>query len=371
MKCTLISENFKRALTLTERSTSKDLTLPILSSFLISADKNILKIIGTNLEIGIETSLRGSIQEAGKIAVPAKILLSYISTLPKDQKITIESNGNDLTIQTDVQKTIFKGYQGEDFPPFPTPEELFRVRLKKDNLIQVLSKTLISTSKSNIKPELASIFFLLERGVLTIASTDSFRLTEERLRPIAQSSKNQKETFLLPSRTAEELIKILEYGDQQEVDLALGKGEILIKYNDTALYSRLTEGSFPEYQPLIPKKYITTMILSKKTFIGHIRRASIFTNKLNGITLRIRDNGECEVEGINRDIGEYRASFKADIKGSPITIVFNYHYLLEGLESFQEDQLLLGFNNESQPLLIRPVPREDTLYIVMPMKGTV
>lgn len=370
MKCSVVSENFKKALLLVERSTSKDLTLPILSSFLISTESGSLRITGTNLEVGIETNIRSTIQDNGKVAIPARTLSSYISTIPKDEKIILESKDIDLIIHTQTQKTILKGYAQDDFPPFPQIKDLYKLSVKKQDIIQVISRNLISVSKSNIKPELASMYFVLDKDILIIASTDSFRLSEERIKPTAFSPKIARESFLLPLRTCEELIKLLEYGEGEEVIFFIGKGELCIRYNDTNLYSRLTEGNFPDYQQIIPKKFITQVTISRSVLAGHIKRASIFSNKLQAISLTFSpETGDCVIESNNRDIGEYKATMKAEIQGDKLSIVFNYHYLLEGIDIYSDDSLFFGFNNESQPLLIRPVKKEESLYVVMPMKG--
>jgi DNA polymerase-3 subunit beta len=372
MKCTILSDNFKKALSLVERSTGKNLTLPILSSFLIDAEIGALKIIGTNLEIGIETIIRGTIQEQGKIAIPARALSSYISTIPKDEKITLESKDTDLIVKTQTQKTVFKGYQQDDFPPFPQIKDIYKLSIKKTDIIHTISRNLISISKNTIKPELASMYFSIEKDMLTIASTDSFRLSEEKIKPISFSPKIANESFLIPARTCEELIKLLEYSNDEEVFFTIGNGELLVKYNDTSLYSRLTEGNFPDYKQIIPKKFTTQAIVSRSTLANHIKRASIFANKLQGVTLAFtKETGDCVIESSNRDVGEYKASMKSDIHGNSINIVFNYHYLLDGIEGYADDTLSFGFNSESQPLLIRPVKKENSLYVVMPMKGSV
>jgi len=371
MKCVLLVDNLKKVLSLVERSTGKDITLPILGSFLISTEGNTVKIMGTNLEVGIEASIHSTVHEQGKIAIPVKTFSSFISTLSKDEKVTLESKQNDLIVHTEKQKTVIKGYPPEDFPPFPIFKEIYALKVKKTDILSVLIKSIISTAKNTIKPELASLLFLLEKEIVTIASTDGFRLSEERIKPLAFSSKVAREQFLIPLRTCEDIIKLLEYGDQAEIDFHVGNGEILVQYSEVRIYSRLTEGKFPEYQQIIPRKFTTSLVVSRDVLLSHIRRASIFTNKLQGVTLKLDSNkGEFTVESNNNAVGEYEASFKSDIQGESLSIVFNYHYLLDGIDGYsQEESLFFGFNSESHPLVIKPVKKENSLYIVMPMKG--
>ncbi|MDA1334825.1 MAG: DNA polymerase III subunit beta [bacterium] len=372
MRCTVLTDNLKKALSLSERNTGKDLTLPILGSLLITAENGLLKIIATNLEIGIEISLRANISSPGKVVIPAKTLTSFISTLPKDEKISLEVEKNDLYVGTESGRTLFKGYPQDDFPPFPVMKGSYKISFNKKDILRVFSKSLISISKNSIKPELASIYISLEKENVRIASTDSFRLSEEIIKPVSLSSKGGEENFLLPLRTTEEIIKLLDFGEKEEILFDVGKGEITVIYDDIRLYSRLTEGSFPNYGQIIPKKFETKITISKTDFIGHIRRASLFTNKLQGISFSFNsDKKTCSIESNNISVGEYKADIPIDIDGEGLSIVFNYHYFLDGLESFTDEKIMFGFNGESQPLLVRPLKNEKSLYVVMPMKGVI
>jgi len=372
MKCIILSDNLKKILTLIERSTVRDITLPILNSFLISAESGLIKITGTNLELGVESSIRGSIQENGSIVIPAKIFSSYISTLQKNEKVGLESIGNDVVIKTQSQETIFKGFPFEDFPPFPHIKELYTITLGRSDILGALTKTLVAISRSTIKPELSSVLFKITKETVVLSSTDSFRLSEEKIKPISYSAGVSQESFLLPLRTCEELIKICEFSDESEVIFSVGRGEVFIRTTNTSLYSRLTEGNFPEYQQIISKQYSTSVVVDRQLLAGHIKRASIFSNKLNSVTLTLNPESKTyAVESNNSDIGDYKAEFQSDSKGSPITIAFNFHYLLDGVESFTDESLFMGFNGDSSPLLIKSPKKESSLYVVMPMKGAV
>ena len=125
-----------------ERATSKDITLPILGSFFITTESGSLRIMGTNLEIGIQTTVRCTVSEQGSVVIPSKQLLSYISTLTKDEKITIESTGVDVTLSVQGQEINIKGYPQEDFPPFPTLKELYKATIFKKDITQFFPRVL-------------------------------------------------------------------------------------------------------------------------------------------------------------------------------------------------------------------------------------
>lgn len=369
MKCVVISENIKRALAHTERATGKDSTLPLLGSFFISAEDGALKIVATNLEVGIKALARATVQDRGSVVVPARPLISFLNTFTKDEKITLETQGTDLFVSSGPQETLFKGYSPEDYPPFPDLAEQYRVSFGALDLKAVLARSLVSVSKSSVKPELASVFITFEKDTATLAATDSFRLSEEKIKLHSLSAKGVKQSILLPIRSSEEIIRILDSSEQKTIDFSIGQGEIKVVYGDIVLYSRLTEGSFPEYQPIIPRKFTARMVAKKRDLVRHIKQASVFSDKLQGVFVMLSSKqGECIIESKGQ-LGAYKASFEATIEGSDLSVVFNYHYLLDGVDSYSGEMLYLGFSGEASPLLIRESDKENSFYVVMPMKG--
>ncbi len=370
MKCIIIADNLKKALSIVERATSKDLTLPILGSFFIATDSGFLRIMGTNLEIGIQTTVRCTVSEQGSVVIPSKQLLSYISTLPKDEKIIIDSSGTDVILTVQGQETNIKGYQQEDFPPFPIVKDLYKASAYKKDISQFFQRILVSVSKSSIKQELASIFVVLEKETLLVASTDSFRLSEESIKLQSLSTKNQRESFLIPSRTFEEIIRLADQSSSENIEFLIGKGECIFKLGDITLYSRLIEGNFPDYKQIIPRNFKTHGTLVRQEVVTQLRRASIFANKLNSVSFAVNVKEKSITIESKNNQGAYKGIMKCEFDGDDLSTVFNFQYLLQGVEAYSEEKLFFGFNSESQPLLIKPSGREGSLHIVMPMKGT-
>lgn len=227
-----------------------------------------------------------------------------------------------------------------------------------------------SSAKTSVKPELSSISFSFERELLTLAATDSFRLSEEKIKPVKFSTKLSKASFLLPVSSAEELVRFFEYSDDDLTELSIGKGEMIAQSNDATLYSRLTEGTFPDYQQIIPQKFSTNITTSRQLLVNHIRRASVFANKLSGISLTVNAKNNSILFESKNTFGTHRAEMPAMIHGEPVTAVFNYHYLLDGVESYKDETILWGFNGDAQPLVMKTPKKENFLYIAMPMKNT-
>jgi len=208
MKIQCLNKNLKDVVVIAERNTSKNQTLPILNSILLEANKDKIKIRATNLETAIEINVFGKIQETGILTIPAKTISSFLVNIGDDQ-IILQTQKNNLFIKTNTIETTIRGYPPEDFPIFPKLESPETFTLTSPELRQGLSSVVIASSVSDIKPELASIFFSIFKNTIKIAATDSFRLAEKNL--VLKKMRAEKMlSFLIPQRAVGEILRLLE-----------------------------------------------------------------------------------------------------------------------------------------------------------------
>ena len=364
-------DNLKNAVGIVEHITGKNITIPILSSILLEAEKGKVTLSSTNLELGMKTWFRGSVREGGRVAVSARTLGVFVSNLRPSDLVILESKGQDLIIESKSQRTVLKGYNGEDFPLFPEFKQERFLSILKQTLLDVLRKTVVSASLSTIKPEIASILFSVKNTMLLVASTDSFRLSEEKVDKKYFTTKTNTFSFLLPRRTAEELLRILQNDAKGEVVISLDANNLTATGENFVLFSRLTEGSFPDYSAIVPHKFETSVVINKKDLIEHIKASSIFSGKLSELILTVEPHKKnVTFSAKSADIGEHISYMDAAITGKELSLTLNWKYFLDGIASFAEDDLFLGFNNESSPVLVKSQKSDDSLYLIMPMRST-
>ncbi|TSC80314.1 MAG: DNA polymerase III subunit beta [Parcubacteria group bacterium Gr01-1014_29] len=365
MKFIVLKENLCEGVLLAEKSTGKKTTLPILSSILCSAQNGKILLVGTNLETAVEVWVGGKIEREGSIAIPARVLSSYISLVGGDQ-ITLSSRGENLEVSSDKGKTIIRGCSTNDFPLVPRQEEISRFTLPAGSLRDALRRVVFAVSVSDIRPELASIFFSITPTTTIIAATDSFRLAEQKIQGTF-GEKGWSQVFLLPAKSANDLARLLER-EEENVLVSLGKGQIVFSTKRFRLTSRLTEGSFPDYKQIVPAVFCTEFNLPKDVIMDTLRVTGLFVSKLHDVIFHVQPSQKrVEVRSANADVGENIASLPATIQGSELQISFNYRYIMDGLGQVEGD-VVFGFTSASGPLMIRT--RDDTsyFYVVMPMK---
>ncbi len=366
MKFICVKNNLKEALSLVEKISSKNITLPILNNVLISTEKKELKLIATNLEVGIEIKIPAKIEKEGKIAVPTKILYNFLINFSSEENIVIESIQNNLLISVKDSSTIIKGNSIEDFPALPFIEEKGKfLTLPVSDFISGLKSVYYAASLSEMKPEIASVFISSQKNIpLTFVATDSFRLSKKTILYFSSDFFS----VLIPYRNAIEIIRIFE-NEKSEVKIIPNKNQIFFISDKIKFISRLTEGIFPDYNEIIPKKFLTEAIIDKNLFGNNLKTAAIFVGKLNEIKLEINPNEKnIKIQSTHPDLGEYNGNILAEISGEKIKLNFNYKYLTEGIQFVLSDKILLRFNGENKPLLISGTKDNSFYYLVMPMK---
>lgn len=365
MKITCSKENLQKAGILSEKITRKNPTLPILNAVLITTKDNTLKFSSTNLEIGLEIEIPAKIEEKGSVAVPAKLFSNFISSLPDNENIQISEINNNLALTTKNTSTTINCYLVNDFPILPKIKEEQNFVVPITDFISGLKSVYYSTSLSEMKPEMNSIFvFSFNENKIGFTATDSFRLAEKMI-----SCKNEKlSSFLIPYKNAIEIIRIF---DDIPGDLILktDKNNIVLLSNNIKFTSRLTEGNFIDYKHIIPNDFTNTATLNKKELSNSLKSAIMFCGKLNEIKIKIYEKENLlEIQTNNPELGEHTVTLPCETSGEDLSIVFNYRYLLECLSSFYSEKLLLKFGGENKPLLITGLNDTSFRYLVMPIR---
>ena len=279
MHVTIEKEQLLDRLELVSRVSTKHITLPVLQCVLVSASGNTLSLHATNLEIGIESLLTASVKEEGSIAVPASTLTQTVQCMSV-KEVTLRTEEGSLVIEGTGSETYIKTIPHEEFPHIPKIEgagqkvqrELFSLGIKTASF---------AASVSSIKPELGSVHILQKKEhSLTFVATDSFRLMEK---TVPQKGFVLEEPILIPQKNAVELSRVC---DMRSTDpyFKVNENQCALQFEDGVyITSRLTSGSFPDYEQIIPKEYSTHTTLLKNDLASSFKKTNIFLNKFQQV----------------------------------------------------------------------------------------
>ncbi len=366
MKIECVQEKIKEAIELTERVAGKHMTLPVLSCILLDASsKTSLIVKSTNIDLGIEVSIPAKIEENGIVAVPAQVINSFLNGLMGDEKsIKLSTEQNNIKISTNKGSGLIKTMPADDFPSIPKVQGDNSFFVNGSDFARGLKSVWYSSSISNIKPELSSIYVYCEGEFVVFVATDSFRLAEKKLK--IKKSKDFGQ-ILIPFKNIPEIIRTFE-SVNEEIEINMDKNQISLKYNGIYLVSRVVDGVFPDYKQIIPKTNSTEVVVLKQDLLNALKLSNIFSDKFNQVNFKINPiTKKCEIKTKNNDIGENDISLDAVVTGEPIEINFNHKYIIDCFQSIDSDSVTLYFNGLNRPMVILPVSDNSFRYLVMPM----
>ena len=365
MKITCEKENLIQALSITEKITGTNPTLPVLGCVLLVVKNNILTIRSTNLELGIESYVHVKSEEDGIVAIPGHVFYNTIQNT-QDTTINIETQKETLVIQTKHSKTVLNTQPYEDFPSLPTIQNDIIYTLKSDNLVKGIESVVYSASHSTIKPELSSVYVYEHDKKIFFVATDSFRLAEKTTQ--IKDKNVLEQPFLLPLRNAVEILRILNQIQDTDILVKVDKNQISFECKNIFITSRIIDGVFPDYKQIIPKDYISEVVVLKQDLLNIFKKINIFSDKFGQVSIDVQPKKKTFVIHTNNNIvGQTSDSIDAVIKGEALTMSFNYRYIYDCLSSIHSDSITLLFTGVGKPLIIKGVSDESFLYLVMPM----
>lgn len=364
MKIICTQENLNNALLIVNHLATRNANLPILSNVLISAKDGVIYFSTTNLEMGIKTQVRGKVEKDGEYTVPARLLADYISLLPKEN-VTLEMEEDGLRVSGKNSQTLIKGLPAEDYPLIPEIGDDKQIVIKGKELKDLISQVAFAVSLDDNRPEISGALFSITENELVVAATDSYRLAEKKIK----LKNNLTKKIIIPLKTLQELNRII-VSDDKEIQVLLSDNQVLFSFDGIKLVSRLIDGTYPDYEQIIPTEHKIVIELKNDQLIKAIKSAALFCKPgINDVKFSfIASKNELVVVSTNNSVGENITTIEAMITGGDIDIVFNYRYLLDGLNNINNDKVVIKLNNQGAPGMFSPIDNPDYLYIVMPIR---
>lgn len=363
MKVECQINKIRNALITAERMTGKNLTLPVLGSVFFEVKNKTLKIRATNLNIGIEIEVPAKIIKEGSVAIRGDVLSSLFSNLPPESNVYFDLINGNLSVKTKTSTILIKSIPSDDFPTIPVVSGLnFTIPSRK--LVEGIKAVYYGASISDIKPEINSIYFYPNEDMLIFVSTDSFRLAEKKVK-IKQ--KLSFDGIIIPYKSAVEIMKVFDDIDD-DINISIHENQIAITGGGIYFTSRITDGTYPDYKLIIPKKPNTEAVVLKQDLISSLKVSNVFSDRFNQVTMKIKPSEKVfEIESNNQDVGENITILAGALSGDDVSANFNYKYILDCFSSVSTDSVTLSLSGNNKPMVIKPIGDASFMYLVMPM----
>lgn len=351
-----------------ERAISYAANLDILKSVLMEVRDNKLFLTATNLEFAVQKTIPSKIINKGKAVVPFSVL-NHIAKNINSEKVSVESKNKKIIVSTESYEAVIQAQDPEDFPVIPkTKNKESSIKTIGSVVNSAIKDVVVATQYSETRPEISGVLFRFREGKVVLVATDSFRLSERRLNEKNIDQFVEGTEFILPIKTAEEVMRIFE--DDEVMDFQVDKNQVFIYNKTKEMTSRVIDGTFPEYEGIIPSSFKTTIKVPLGEVVSAIKLTSTLSSKTNEILLSSGEgNKVLEIYSKSDSMGENRYKIPTKTEGGGFKVAFNWRYLLDGLLIYkEEEEVVFGFNAPDKPVVIKSQNRKDLVYVIMPVK---
>ena len=345
-------------------------TIPILANVLIEADGDQVKMLATDLEVGLRSRCAASIAKGGSLTLPAKKLYEVIKALPETD-IRIEENKNGVKVAADRFDSRMQTLPREDFPSLPDASGTFSATLPRDVLKQMVQKTQFAITGEDTRYFLNGALFIQRGDSMSLVSTDGHRLALISV-PREQGKGrggDDEERVILPRKTLLELGRLLAEGEG-DIQYERGENHLFFDVGGRLLISRMIDGQFPAFERVIPKSNDKRVEFDRDRLTSAVKRVALLSNERSRAVKFAIDKGKVEIASSSPEFGEAKEQIVVDYDGSPVTICFNAQYVLDFLSVVETDSVVLEFKDEMSQAVMKPVGAEgyDYTYVIMPMR---
>ena len=370
MKITIERNNIFRSLSHVHSIVEKKNTIPVLSNILLEAKDNTLTLSATDMDLSVTESLNCNVIEAGSLTVSAHTLYDIIRKIPDGNEIEFISNdGKIFSIRSGKSRFSLSSLPKEDFPIIEVDDLKSELTIESSALLKLIEKTRFAISSEETRYFLNGIYLHKKRDtsdeIFTMVATDGHRLAKIDF----NSSGNAKDMpgVIIPRKTIYELCKLLN-DFSGTVKINIDPNKIIFFVDKSILISKLIDGSFPDYQRVIPENNTNNLIVDRNSFCMAVDRVSTITNERSpAIKFKLLKN-IMNMSAIDSENGQATEDIITEYEGEDMEIGFNSKYILEMISNLDDEKVMLSFKDSSSPLIASEKSSPDLIYVLMPMR---
>jgi len=372
MKVSCLQENLAKGLSVVSRAVAARSTLPVLGNILLATEEGRLRLSATNRELALTCWVGAKIEEEGSVTVPAKTFVDLVNTLSQDMvSLNLITRTQTVNLSCGRTQAHIKGIDAQEFPFIPSADLDNALQLNVDDFREMINQVTFAAATDEARPILTGVLAKIEGGQITLAASDGFRIAVRNAH--LSSPANEPVNAIIPARALMELGRVITADEPVYMSLLSARGQVVFHHGSVEVVSQLIEGTFPDYTAIIPKSYLTRTVLPTEEFRKACKTSDIFAREAaHTARLKIKPGGDLTpghmtISATSAETGDNVAEIDATVDGQGLEIAFNVKYLADALNVIETPNVALETATATSPGLLRPVGREDYLYVVMPM----
>lgn len=369
MRFSVNKDILSRELSKLQGVSEKRHTMIILANVLITAEKNKVSMLATNMEVGVHTNFEAEVGETGKITVSTKNFYDIVKELPNG---TIEVNISDSTLNIKAGKVEFKipTLPAADFPKVTLPSKKATISTTSDKLKKMLDMVVPCTSTDETKYHLNGVFIDngKEKGTMRMVSTDGHRLALIEDNMFDLEKLGASKGVILPKKGIFELRKLIE--TNSDITLSLENGYFYFYAGNTMMFIKELELEYPDYYRVVPKNNTKKLKVKRSDFLSALKRVSLVTTVKSKTVSMLLNSAAMELSSRSPDYGEAKEELEVDYpEGTTMDVRFNSKYLIDIISAMDDEIIKMDLGDALSPVLVRPDKDDKNyLYVVMPMR---
>ena len=377
MKFTIKRNAFIKKLTDVQRAISSKTAIEILTGLKITVTENSITLTGSDSDISIENEISTDdsnyellIDEPGSIVLPARFFSEIIKRLP-ESTFTIEVNEHfQATITSGQTEYQVNGVDADNYPHLPEIDTNEQLTIPADIMKQVINQTVIAVSTQESRPLLTGVHLTIKNGELHAVATDSHRLSQRKIK--LSGAEDIDYDIIVPGHSLVELSRMIA-DSTGSLEIQIAENQILFNFDNTAFYSRLLEGMYPDTDRLIPQSSETEIELNAVSLLHAIERASLLSHegRNNVVKLSLNSENQTAVLSSNSpEVGNIEEELQFDkLTGNDIEISFNPDYMKAALQAFGQAEVKLSLTLPLRPFTLMPTEdSEDFIQLITPVR---
>jgi len=342
--------------------------VPILENFLFQLDKSNLTVTASDMQTVMITEFEVESRDSGSFAVPARLLLDTLRSLPEQPvQINIDEETFGTELVTANGRYKLAGENSMDFPRVPLVNRTFSIEMNSDMLASAIANTIFATSTDDLRPAMTGVFVQVSESSTTFVATDGHRLIRYRREDVTSPNST---TMILP-RKALNLLKSSLPAEMTPVKAEFSNSNAFFSFGHIKMICRLIDERFPDYENVIPQSNPNKLRIERTELLSTLKRISIYSNKTtHQIRLKVSQN-ELVISAEDLDYSnEATEKLACEYDGEEMEIGFNAKFLIEMLNNLSVKNISLEMSQPNRAGLIIPIEKtenEDTLMLVMPV----
>ena len=365
MKITVTKSDLTNAISIVSKAVSTKSTMTILECILIDARGQDIRLLGNDMELGIETVIPGTMEEKGMIAVDAAIFSAIVRKLPEEE-VHLNVVGETIGIRCGKARFTIPGRDGRDFTRLPEIDKVDGINVSEYTLRDLINKTIFSISDNDSNKMMTGELLEIQDGFLKLVSLDGHRIS---IRRVELNGSYNNRRVVIPGKTMSDISKILGGDMEKQVSIFFTPKHVLFEFDSTTVVSRLIDGEYFRIEQMLSSDYETKITVNRREILDCIDRATLLVKEgdKKPIILSLSE-GNVEIK-IRTTLGSMDEVVECTRTGRDMMIGFNPKFLVDALRAIEDEEVDIYFVNPKAPCFIRDAG-ENYNYVVLPVNFT-